>query len=140
MTLICEMNQRVVHTSGCCWPRHAVGDNSGIHVKIQIFRFLRLILGGDILRPPIFLSTDNRLQRSKLSPKAGTTGWTLSRFAGEYEPDALSAGIFATGQRCATLPNLESIQAGFKQAPPEAVNSYQKRKASNLILSASSII
>ena len=57
----------------------------------------------------------------------------LSRFAGEYEPDALSAGIFATGHRCATFPNSESIQAGFKQAPPEAVSSYQKRKASNLI-------
>ena len=85
------------------------------------------------MRPPIFLSVDNRLQRLKLSPKAGTTGWTLSRFAGEYEPDALSAGIFATGQRCATLPNSESIQAGFKQAPPEAVSSYQKWKASNLI-------
>ena len=57
----------------------------------------------------------------------------LSRFAGEYEPDALSAGIFATGHRRATLPESESIQEGFKQAPPEAVSSYQKRKASNLI-------
>ena len=105
-------------------------------MKIQIFRFLRLILGGDILRPSIFLNVENRLQRSKLSPKAGTTGWTshhLSRFAGEHEPDALSAGIFATGHRCATPPNSESIQAGFKQAPPKAVSSYQKRKASNLI-------
>ena len=56
----------------------------------------------------------------------------LSRFAGDYEPDVLSVGIFATGYRCATLPESESIQARFKQAPPEAVSSYQKRKVSNL--------
>ena len=57
----------------------------------------------------------------------------LSRFAVEYEPDALSAEIFATGHRCATLPESESIQAGFKQAPPKEAGSCHKRKASNLI-------
>ena len=57
----------------------------------------------------------------------------MSRFAGEYEPDALSAGIFATGHRCTTLLDSESIEAGFKQALPDAVSSYQKRKVLNLI-------
>ena len=48
----------------------------------------------------------------------------LSGFAGEYEHDALFADIFATGHRCTTLPESESIKAGFKQAPPEAAGSY----------------
>ena len=47
----------------------------------------------------------------------------LSGFAGDCEPDALSAGIFATVQRYATLPVSELIQAGFEKAPPEALSS-----------------
>ena len=47
----------------------------------------------------------------------------LSGFAGDCQPDALSAGIFATVQRCATLPESEWIQARFEKAPPEALSS-----------------
>ena len=47
----------------------------------------------------------------------------LSGFAGDCEPDALSAGIFATVQRCATFPESELIQARFEKAPPEALSS-----------------
>ena len=47
----------------------------------------------------------------------------LSGFAGDCEPDALSAGIFATVQRYATLPESELIQARFKITPPEALSS-----------------
>ena len=41
----------------------------------------------------------------------------LSGFAGDCQPDALSAGIFATVQRCATLPESEWIQARFEKRP-----------------------
>ena len=45
MTLIYELKQRVVHTSWVLAGRAMQwGDISGIHVKIQIFRLLRLIL------------------------------------------------------------------------------------------------
>ena len=47
----------------------------------------------------------------------------LSGFAGDCQPDALSAGIFATVQRYATLPESELIQARFKITPPEARSS-----------------
>ena len=40
----------------------------------------------------------------------------LSGFAGDCQPDALSAGIFATVQRCATLPESEWIQARFEKS------------------------
>ena len=47
MTLICELNQRVVHIfGGTAGAAMQWGDISGIRVKIQIFGLLWLILGG----------------------------------------------------------------------------------------------
>ena len=47
MTLICELNQRVVHIyGGIAGAAMQWGDISGIRVKIQIFGLFRLILGG----------------------------------------------------------------------------------------------
>ena len=47
----------------------------------------------------------------------------LSGFAGDCQPDALSAGIFATVQRCATVPESEWIQARFEKAQPEGTSA-----------------
>ena len=68
MTLICELNQRVMHIyRGTAGAAMQWGDISGIRVNIQIFGLFWLILGRKNFRPSDFLSNDNRLQRSKLS-------------------------------------------------------------------------
>ena len=68
MTLIYELNQRVIHISEVFLALPCSGgDFSGIRVKIQIFELLWMILGGKFSDPSNFLSNDNRLQRSKLS-------------------------------------------------------------------------
>ena len=52
MALIRELKQRVVHTSGCCWPRHAVGGYFRNSRENPDFQLLRLILEGRYFATP----------------------------------------------------------------------------------------
>ena len=76
MTLICELKQRVVHTSGVLLVRAMQwGGYFRNSRENPDFSASQADSWGEIICDPrIFLNIDNRLQRSKLSPKAGTTG------------------------------------------------------------------
>ena len=69
MTLICKLNQHVVHAfGGTVRHCHEVGGyfrNSREYPDCSAS--LADSWGGNILQPSIYLSVDNRLQRSKLS-------------------------------------------------------------------------